>query len=71
MNKSFGKGVVFLEAVISFCCLSELNLGKGKTMWKKSAEKILKATESEGQGQKEMLVYLFLQSYYNLYMALV
>lgn len=53
MNKSFRKGVVFLEAVISFCgFLSELNLGKGKTVWKKSAQKILKATESKGRGQK-------------------
>ena len=60
MYKSFGKGVVFLEAVISSCgFLSELNLGKGKTVWEKSAEKILKATESGGQGQKKMLVYLF------------
>lgn len=67
MNKSFRKGVVFLEAVISFCgFLSELNLGKGKTVSKKSAQKILKATESKVRARKEMLLYLFLQSHYNL-----
>lgn len=59
MNKSFRKGVVFLEAVISFCgFLSELNLGKGKTVWKKSAQKILKVTESKGQSQKGSAVVL-------------
>lgn len=61
MNKSFRKGVVFLEAVISFCgFLSEMNLGKGKgkTVSKKSVQKILKATESKGQGQKGNAVVL-------------